>query len=92
MDRERIARHSMSQALRRIIPALDPTGEDGDIVRRLQADPPTPHAFRRTCVSGMARLGIPREDRKAVVAHAESDVLAGHYDAYDRLREKRYRA
>lgn len=89
LDRQRIARHSLSQALRRIIPALDPSGEDGEIVRRLQADPPTPHAFRRTCASGMARLGIPREDRKAVLAHREDDVLGGHYDAYDRFREKR---
>ncbi|MGN7878560.1 tyrosine-type recombinase/integrase [Ensifer sp. 22460] len=89
LNRERVARHSLSQALRRIIPALDPTGEDGEIVRRLQADPPTPHAFRRTCASGLARLGIPREDRKAVLAHREADVLGEHYDAYDRLREKR---
>ncbi|MEB3047040.1 tyrosine-type recombinase/integrase [Rhizobium mulingense] len=89
LDRERIARHSLSQALRRIIPALDATGEDGEIIRRLQADPPTPHAFRRTCASGMARLGIPREDRKAVLAHREDDVLGDHYDSYDRLREKR---
>ncbi|MBY5443767.1 tyrosine-type recombinase/integrase [Rhizobium leguminosarum] len=89
LDRERIARHSLSQALRRIIPALDATGEDGEIIRRLQADPPTPHAFRRTCASGMARLGIPREDRKTVLAHREDDVLGDHYDSYDRLREKR---
>ncbi|MER9967554.1 tyrosine-type recombinase/integrase [Mesorhizobium sp. M0060] len=88
-DRKRIARHSLSQCLRRIIPALDPNGEDGEIVKRLQADPPTPKAFRATCATGMARLGIPREDRKAVLAHVEDDVMAKHYDAYDRLHEKR---
>ena len=37
----------------------------------------------------MARLQIPREDRKAVLAHVESDVLGEHYDAHDRLDEKR---
>ncbi|MCZ8548689.1 tyrosine-type recombinase/integrase [Mesorhizobium qingshengii] len=88
-DRSRLARHSLSQCLRRIIPALDPTGEDGEIVKRLQADPPTPKAFRATCATGMARLGIPREDRKAVLAHVEDDIMARHYDAYDRLAEKR---
>ncbi|KQV11324.1 hypothetical protein ASC97_15490 [Rhizobium sp. Root1203] len=89
LDRQRIARHSLSQALRRIIPALDANGNEAEIVKRLQSDPPTPHAFRRTCVTGMARLKIPREDRKAVVAHREDDVLSGHYDAYERLDEKR---
>ena len=37
----------------------------------------------------MAKLGIPREDRRAVLAHVEDDVLGRHYDAYDRLPEKR---
>jgi integrase len=89
LDRERVARHSLSQAFRRIIPALGPNGPDGEIVKRLQADPPKPKSFRATCATGMARLGISREDRKAVLAHVEDDVMARHYDAYDRLREKR---
>jgi len=37
----------------------------------------------------MARLGIAREDRKAVLAHAEYDVHGRVYDRYERLREKR---
>lgn len=88
-DKVRIARHSLSQAMRRIIDGLPSDGEDAEIVKTLKADRPTPHSFRRTVISGMGRLGIPREDRKAVVAHAEDDVLAGHYDAYDRFAEKK---
>ncbi|MRG55694.1 tyrosine-type recombinase/integrase [Phyllobacterium sp. SYP-B3895] len=89
LSRERVARHSLSQALRRIIPALDETGEDGEIVKRLKADPPTPHAFRRTMVTGMARLRIPKDYRKAVVAHVDDDTMAQHYDAHDLFDEKK---
>jgi hypothetical protein len=34
-------------------------------------------------------LGVPREDRLAVLAHAQDDVHAAHYDRHDRLPEKR---
>jgi integrase len=85
----RVARHSLSQAMRRIISGLDESGPDAAVVRGLKADPPTPHAFRRTVATGLARLGVAREDRKAVLAHVEGDVLGGHYDAYDRMAEKR---
>jgi hypothetical protein len=37
----------------------------------------------------MAALGVPREDRLAVLAHAAGDVHGAHYDKYDRLKEKR---
>jgi integrase len=88
-DKTRVARHSLSQALRRIIPALEEDGEDGDIVKQLKADPPTPHCFRRTFVTGLSRLRIPKEDRKACVAHADDDVMARHYDAHDKFEEKK---
>ncbi len=55
----------------------------------LKADPPTPHDFRRTVATGLAALGVSREDRKAVLAHVESDVHGVHYDKYERLKEKR---
>jgi integrase len=86
---KRVARHSLSQAMRRIIAGLEETGPDAAIIRGLKSDPPTPHAFRRTVATGLARLGVPREDRKAVLAHVEADVLGGHYDSYDRMPEKR---
>jgi integrase len=50
---------------------------------------PTPHDFRRSCATGLAALGVPREDRLAVLAHAQDDVHAAHYDRYDRLAERR---
>lgn len=89
MDRDRIARHSLSQAMKRIVADLDPNGPDGEIVKRLQANPPKPKTFRATCATGMARLKVPYEDRQAVLAHADQSVMKRHYDAYDRLDEKR---
>ncbi|WP_324133669.1 site-specific integrase [Bosea sp. (in: a-proteobacteria)] len=86
-NRDTLARHSLSHALRRIIPALE-AGDDRAIAS-LQASPPTPHDLRRTCASGMSRLGVPFEDRRAVLAHVADDVHAAHYDKYDRLAEKR---
>ena len=60
----------------------------GPIAARLKADKPTPHDLRRTTISGLSKLGISREDRMAVVAHAYSDTHSV-YDQHDRLREKR---
>ena len=45
-----------------------------------RADPPTPHDLRRTVATGMSRLGIPRDDRLAVLAHAYGDM----HETYDR--------
>jgi integrase len=87
--RERLARHSLSQAMGRIIAGLPTDGSDGETVRRLQADPPTPHDLRRTLATRLAELRIPREDRLAVLAHCWGDVHEAHYDQYERLREKR---
>ena len=87
-ERARLARHSLSQALGRIIDELDDSGHDAEAVARLKADPPTPHDFRRTVATGLARLGIPRDDRLAVLAHAYGDVHEV-YDHYDRLPQKR---
>ena len=87
--RPTLARHSLSQALRRVIARLKPEGADADVIRCLQDDPPTPHDFRRTTATGLAALGIPREDRLAVLAHVASDIHGAVYDQYERLREKR---
>ncbi|MGJ0394942.1 MAG: tyrosine-type recombinase/integrase [Methylocystis sp.] len=84
-----IARHSLSQALRRLIPTLAPDGPDREAILTLKANPPTPHDFRRTLATGLAALGVLREDRMALLAHAQGDVHATHYDRYERLKEKR---
>jgi integrase len=59
-ERGPIARHSLSQGLRRIIAGLPPAEADADTVDCLQANPPTPHDFRRTVATGLAALGVPR--------------------------------
>jgi integrase len=88
-DRTRLARHSLSQAMRRLTDRLVVGGADRDAIARLKTDPPTPHDLRRTAATGMSKLGIPREDRLAVLAHSHDDVHGAHYDQYDRLNEKR---
>jgi len=87
-ERARLATHSLSQALIRIIDDLDGDGDDAEIVAGLKADRPTPHDLRRTVATGLARLGIPREDRLAVLAHVYGDVHEV-YDHYERLPQKR---
>lgn len=87
-----IDRHSFARAMARLVDGLDPN--DGDdarraAVKRLQADRPTPHDWRRTMITGLGRLGFRRDDIKALVNHAEGDVTERHYDRYDRLPEKR---
>jgi integrase len=87
-ERARLARHSLSQALARVIDSLDANGTDAETVARLKADPPTPHDLRRTLATGLARLNVPRDDRLAVLAHAYGDVHEV-YDQFDRLPQKR---
>jgi integrase len=77
-----IGRNSLSQALATIIEGL---GEEGGSLKR---ERPTPHDFRRSAISGMARLGVPRDHRMAVAAHSYSDTHAV-YDRHDFLDEKR---
>jgi integrase len=89
LGRPTLARHSLSQALRRVIAELKPEGANADAIRSLQGDPPTPHDFRRTVATQLAALGIPREDRLAVLAHQARDIHGAVYDKYERLKEKR---
>ena len=85
-----IARHSLSQGLGRIIDNLRAVEEcDVEAVACLKASRPTPHDFRRTVATGLAALGVLREDRLAILAHAQGDVHGVHYDRYERLKEKR---
>jgi integrase len=86
---QRIARHSLSQAMKRVIMKLDRDVPDGETVQQLQENPPTPHDLRRTVVTKLAAFGVLREDRLAIVAHSWGDVHEAHYDRYERLKEKR---
>ena len=79
----RIGRNGLSDVLRRIVDALG--DEEGATLKRNRA---TPHDIRRSVISGMSRIGVPRDDRMAVAAHSHGDVHE-IYDKYDRLRKKR---
>jgi integrase len=79
-----IAAHALAVAMARFVANLDAkTG------RTWQVDRPTPHDLRRTVATRLAELGIPKEDRDAVLNHTPRDVGKIHYDLYDREREKR---
>ena len=73
-SRDTLARHSLSQAMRRLIADPELVGDE-KVVQGLRTDPPTPHDFRRTCATGMSQLGILREDRKAILGHAENEFM-----------------
>ena len=45
--------------------------------------PPTPHDLRRTVATGLSKLGVPREDRMAVLAHVVGDIHGEVYDKYE---------
>ena len=87
LSKQRIARHSLSQALRRIISGLRPNTR---AAKSLQFNPPTPHDFRRTLATRTRGVRRIREDRLALLAHTWGDVHEAHYDRYERLKEKRY--
>jgi integrase len=87
-SRETLARHSLSRALARVIGGLEPEGSDADVTQSIKANPPTPHDFRRTVATGLAALGVAREDRLAVLAHVAGDIHGVVYDKYERLKEK----
>jgi hypothetical protein len=76
-----LSRSTWKQGLKRIINGLP--------VDAIRPPYPTPHDFRRTVATGLSALGIPREDRLAVLGHPQDGVHATHYDKYDRLPEKR---
>lgn len=78
----KMGRNSLSIALGRVIDGL------GDEGASIKASPVTPHDLRRSVITGLARLGVSRDDRAAVVAHAYDDAHA-IYDRYDRLAERR---
>ena len=85
-NRDTLARHSLSRALQRVIARLD---RQDNAAASLANKPPTPHDLRRTVATGLSKLGVPREDRMAVLAHVVGDIHGQVYDKYDRLKEKR---
>ncbi len=78
---ESIARHSMSQAVKRIIAAMNEAKPDS-------AKPFSPHDLRRTGATLARAEGAERDAVSALLNHTRSDVT-GVYDRYDMLKEKR---
>ena len=79
-----IDRHSLPVAMARFCAGQ----EGGGAGKSMRIDPPSPHDLRRTGATRMSSLGIPKEDRDAVLNHARVDV-GKHYDLYERATEKR---
>ena len=79
-----ITAHALSVAMARFAANFDP-----EAAKSWQTEPPSPHDLRRTIATRLAELGIPKEDRDAVLNHTPRDVGKRHYDLYDRELEKR---
>jgi integrase len=80
-----ITAHALAVAMARFAEHLD-----RDAGKSWHTDPPSPHDLRRTLATRLAALGIPKEDRDAVLNHTPRDVGKKHYDLYEREREKRH--
>jgi integrase len=78
--------HALSVAMDRFSKEL--TGNEPGI-ETWKANKPTPHDLRRTVETRLSSMGVPKEDRDAVLNHVRNDVGSKHYDKYDRLLEKR---
>jgi integrase len=79
-----ITAHALAVAMARFARHVDPKA-----AKSWRAEPPSPHDLRRTVATRLAELGIPKEDRDAVLHHTPRDVGKKHYDLYEREREKR---
>jgi integrase len=77
-----IAGHSLAVAMERFAAALPKKGDEA--AKSWRTDPPTPHDLRRTLETRLSSLGIPKEDRDAVLNHVRHDIGSKHYDLYDR--------
>ncbi len=77
--------HALTVAMRRLTQSFEEEGNCNSWTN----DPPSPHDLRRTLGTRLASLGVHVEDRAAVLNHKPLTVTQIHYDAYDRINEKR---
>jgi integrase len=77
--------HALAKAMSRFATDLP----DSDNTKSWKANPVTPHDLRRTLATRLSALGVPKEDRLAVLNHVDAGVHAKHYDKYERAKEKR---
>jgi integrase len=80
--------HGFTIAMRRFGESLVGKNLEG-AAASWQAEPPSPHDLRPTLRTRLSMLGVPKEDRDAILNHTPSDVGSKHYDVYDRAKEKR---
>lgn len=85
-DERAIDPHAYAKAMARFAGEFADDDEDSATWR---AAPPTPHDLRRTFATRLSMLGVPKEDRDALLNHVEPGVGKKHYDQYDRAAEKR---
>lgn len=87
VDRKRsLDGHALATAMRRLAESEKLTGPGSN---SWKAEPPTPHDLRRTFATRLSSLGVPKQDRDALMNHTPQDVGSRHYDMYSRLAEKR---
>jgi integrase len=79
--------HGFTIAMRRFGESL--VGKNLEGAASWLVEPPSPHDLRRTLRTRLSMLGVPKEDRDAILNHTPSDVGSKHYDVYDRAKEKR---
>lgn len=79
--------HGFTIAMRRFGESL--AGKNLEGAASWQVEPPSPHDLRRTLRTRLSMLGVPKEDRDAILNHTPSGVGSKHYDVYDRTKEKR---
>jgi integrase len=84
--KEPITAHALAVAMRRFSDRLEIKLA---AAKTWRADPPSPHDLRRTFATRLSGLGVPKEDRDALLNHIGSDVGSKHYDLYERAKEKR---
>jgi integrase len=80
--------NTLTQAMDYFSVRLSAGKEPSLAARTWSADPPTPHALRRTVETRMAELRIPKEIRDRCSNHIPADVGSKHYNQYDYFAEK----
>jgi len=51
--------------------------------------PSRTHTMRKTFITGLARLNVPKEIRDRITNHADPSVDGMHYNMHDYMEEKR---
>jgi integrase len=72
---EPITAHALAVAMRRFSDQMKPASP---ATKSWSAEPPSPHDLRRTFATRLSSLGVPKEDRDALLNHIRADVGSRH--------------